>query len=47
LSLAALGAIAAYIGGAPITTAILRVTLWGALAMLVTAGIGELFNVAL
>ena len=44
---AALGAIAAYMGGAPITTSILRVTLRSALAMQVTAGIGELFNVAL
>jgi len=43
--LAALGATAAYVGGAPIKTAVLRVTFWGALAMLITAGIGELFGV--
>jgi VIT1/CCC1 family predicted Fe2+/Mn2+ transporter len=43
--LAALGATAAYVGGAPIKTAVLRVTFWGALAMLITAGIGELFQV--
>ena len=43
--LAALGATAAYVGGAPIKTAVLRVTFWGALAMLITAGIGELFSV--
>jgi VIT1/CCC1 family predicted Fe2+/Mn2+ transporter len=43
--LAALGAIAAYVGGAPIKKAVLRVTFWGALAMLITAGIGELFGV--
>lgn len=43
--LAALGATAAYVGGAPIKTAVLRVTFWGALAMLITAVIGELFQV--
>ena len=43
--LAALGATAAYVGGAPIKTAVLRVTFWGALAMIITAGIGELFQV--
>jgi VIT1/CCC1 family predicted Fe2+/Mn2+ transporter len=46
-SLAILGAIAAYVGGAPIIKAILRVTLWGAFAMIVTAIIGELFDVAI
>jgi VIT1/CCC1 family predicted Fe2+/Mn2+ transporter len=45
LFLAALGATAAYVGGAPIKTAVLRVTFWGALAMLITAGIGQLFHV--
>jgi len=44
--LAALGATAAYVGGAPIKTAVLRVTFWGALAMIITAVIGELFQVA-
>ncbi len=42
--LAALGAIAARAGGAPITIAAARVTFWGALAMAATAGIGELFG---
>jgi len=42
--LAALGAVAARAGGAPIVTAASRVTLWGALAMAATAGIGELFG---
>ena len=32
--------------GAPIKTAVLRVTFWGALAMIITAVIGELFQVA-
>jgi vacuolar iron transporter family protein len=43
--LAALGATAAYVGGAPIKTAVLRVTFWGALAMIITAMIGELFQI--
>jgi VIT1/CCC1 family predicted Fe2+/Mn2+ transporter len=42
--LAALGAIAARAGGAPIVKAAARVTFWGALAMAATAGIGELFG---
>ena len=42
--LAALGAIAARAGGAPIAVAAARVTFWGALAMAATAGIGELFG---
>ena len=44
--LAALGALAARVGGAPMWVASLRVTFWGALAMAVTAGVGALFNVA-
>lgn len=43
--LALLGSIAARTGGAPITTAALRVTFWGALAMGLTAGVGTLFGV--
>jgi VIT1/CCC1 family predicted Fe2+/Mn2+ transporter len=43
--LAVLGVTAAYVGGAPIKTAVLRVTFWGALAMLITAGLGEMFQV--
>jgi VIT1/CCC1 family predicted Fe2+/Mn2+ transporter len=42
--LAALGGLAAYIGGADITRGILRVTFWGALAMAITAGVGMLFG---
>jgi VIT1/CCC1 family predicted Fe2+/Mn2+ transporter len=42
--LAALGAIAARAGGAPIGVAAARVTCWGALAMVATAAIGELFG---
>jgi vacuolar iron transporter family protein len=45
-SLAVLGASAAYLGGASVTRAALRVTLGGALAMAVTALVGHLFGVA-
>ncbi len=44
--LAGLGALAARTGGAPMSSAALRVTFWGALAMLLTAGIGALFGTA-
>lgn len=44
LVLAALGALAAWTGGARIATGALRVTFWGALAMGVTAGAGALFG---
>ncbi|MDF0487553.1 VIT family protein [Sphingomonas sp. H39-1-10] len=40
LFLALLGGIGARAGGAPVWTATLRVTFWGALAMALTAGIG-------
>ncbi|MBW6457020.1 MAG: VIT family protein [Trueperaceae bacterium] len=43
--LAALGAVAAQAGGAPVLRATARVTFWGALAMAATAGIGALFGV--
>lgn len=46
LFLALLGALAAGAGGAPILAATLRVSVWGALAMAVTAGIGALFGVS-
>jgi VIT1/CCC1 family predicted Fe2+/Mn2+ transporter len=46
LCLALLGIISAKIGGSPILRATLRVTFWGALAMLITAAIGALFGVA-
>jgi vacuolar iron transporter family protein len=44
VSLTLLGGMAAYAGGAPIMTGAIRVTLWGALAMGLTAGIGTLFG---
>jgi VIT1/CCC1 family predicted Fe2+/Mn2+ transporter len=44
-SLAALGALGGRLGGAPILRAALRVTIGGALAMAVTAGIGRLLGV--
>lgn len=43
--LALLGGASAAAGGAPIGKAIVRVTLWGALAMLATAAVGALFGV--
>ena len=42
--LAFLGGLAARAGGAGVGTGALRVTLWGALAMAVTAGVGTLFG---
>jgi VIT1/CCC1 family predicted Fe2+/Mn2+ transporter len=44
LSLAALGGIAGQIGGASAVLGAARVTLWGALAMAVTASVGRLFG---
>jgi VIT1/CCC1 family predicted Fe2+/Mn2+ transporter len=44
ISLAILGALAAYTGGAPIASGAWRVTFWGALAMGLTAGVGALFE---
>lgn len=44
--LAALGAIAARTGGAPVLTGTVRVTFWGALAMGITAAVGSLFGAA-
>ena len=44
LALAALGAAGAKAGGAPMMAAVVRVTFWGALAMIVTAGIGHVFG---
>lgn len=43
--LALLGAIAARAGGASIMVGASRVTFWGALAMVLTAGVGRLFGV--
>jgi len=44
--LVALGAIAARIGGAPMLLGAARVTIWGLLAMVATAGVGRLFGAA-
>ncbi|BCK87841.1 hypothetical protein MIZ01_1638 [Sideroxyarcus emersonii] len=44
LVLAALGALSARAGGAPVWRASLRVAFWGALAMALTAGVGKLFG---
>jgi VIT1/CCC1 family predicted Fe2+/Mn2+ transporter len=44
LCLAALGAIGAKAGGAPMAKPTLRVAFWGALAMAATTGIGHLFG---
>jgi VIT1/CCC1 family predicted Fe2+/Mn2+ transporter len=44
--LAALGAVAAWTGGAPAAVGAWRVTFWGALAMAITAGVGALFGTA-
>jgi len=44
--LAALGALGAWLGGAPPAKPTLRVAFWGALAMAVTAGIGALIGKA-
>lgn len=43
--LAALGALAAWAGGARLITGALRVTFWGAAAMLLTAAVGRFFGV--
>jgi len=44
LSLALLGGLSAYVGGAKVFVGIVRVTILGALAMLVTVAIGALFG---
>jgi VIT1/CCC1 family predicted Fe2+/Mn2+ transporter len=44
--LAVLGAVAARAGGASMITGASRVTFWGALAMLITSGIGALFGIS-
>jgi VIT1/CCC1 family predicted Fe2+/Mn2+ transporter len=46
LGLAVLGGLGASAGGAGIVRGAARVTLWGALAMAATAGVGALFGVA-
>ena len=47
LCLALLGGLAAHVGGAPVITGTLRVTLWGMFAMGLTAAVGTLFGWAL
>lgn len=44
--LAVLGGMGAKAGGAPLGPSVLRVTFWGVLAMLVTAGVGRLLGAA-
>ncbi|MBK9388345.1 MAG: VIT family protein [Planctomycetes bacterium] len=46
-ALALLGALGARTGGAPTLRPVLRIVLWGALAMALTAGVGALVGVAL
>ena len=46
LFLAALGALAAYVGGSGMLRAAARVTFWGALAMGLTAAVGHFFSVS-
>jgi VIT1/CCC1 family predicted Fe2+/Mn2+ transporter len=46
LFLALLGGSAARVGGAGVTLGAIRVTIWGALAMALTAGVGALFGTA-
>jgi VIT1/CCC1 family predicted Fe2+/Mn2+ transporter len=43
--LALLGGLAAYTGGARIAVGAIRVTFWGALAMVLTAGVGRIFGI--
>jgi vacuolar iron transporter family protein len=45
LFLAFLGGLAARTGGAPVVIGAMRVTLWGAFAMALTAGVGQLFGI--
>jgi vacuolar iron transporter family protein len=47
VTLAILGATAAYAGGAPVARGAIRVAFWGALAMGLTAGVGKLFGTVL
>ena len=43
--LALLGGVSAQLGGAKVITGIMRVSFWGILAMVVTAGVGLLFDI--
>lgn len=44
LRAAVLDVLGARAGGAPVARSVMRVVIWGALAMAVTAGVGKLFN---
>lgn len=44
LFLSLLGTAAAWVGGTSVLTSSMRVTLWGALAMAITAGVGSMFG---
>lgn len=44
--LTVLGVLGARVGGAPLGPSVLRISFWGALAMVITAGIGKLFGTA-
>lgn len=46
LALAVLGALGAWVGGAPLRPAVLRVVLWGVMAMGITAVVGKLAGVS-
>lgn len=46
-TLAILGAAGSRIGGAPLVPGIARVTIWGSLAMAVTAGVGHVFHLSM
>lgn len=46
VALMGLGGLAAYAGGAPVLKGAVRVVFWGALAMVLTAGVGRLFGAA-
>ncbi len=47
VTLMALGGLAAYAGGASVVKGVLRVTFWGALAMIITGVVGRLTGVSL
>lgn len=46
VTLGLLGAAGARAGGAPVVPAVVRVVIWGSLAMAVTAGVGHFFHVS-
>ena len=46
ICLAVLGGLAARTGGAKVSSSVVRITFWGALAMAITTGVGMLFGVA-